>query len=430
MSMHSSQARADTGRHGREASSPTDWVTLEQQLCRTKTILQEILDHLQGVLRNLRAARAGFKTHARSGARPEKTGPKSGFRTTRTTAAGFGARAQESKTARPRPGHGRFERAAPGQETASGRAQDFSRRQTASAQGGNAGSFGQPRSGTAFGGFQAGDAGRKGSPYRTFTGGRTAGATAGTTAASGPDSAGGGGAAGHTQPGGPRAGFTGKTHTAGHFGAAGQAGQSFRAGQSTANGQGGASAQTGQTGQSARTGQSGFTGQSGQTGSTGQTGQTGYTGQSGQFGQSGQSGQTGGPYARTNAGQSRQREGFGQTSRPGQSRTSHSSNAYDTRRETGRPEGAARHRFSGERQERGRQAARHSGMNLKCAYDILCLDYPCTPVEIKDAYRGMARKFHPDLGGDEEVMKDVNLAYELAMRFCAGPRRSGASWSS
>ena len=392
MSMHSSQARADTGRHGREASSPTDWVALEQQLCRTKTILQEILDHLQGVLRNLRAARAGFKTHARSGARPEQAGPKSGFRTTRTTAAGFGARAQESKSARPRPGHGRFERAAPGQETASGRAQDFSRRQSASTQGGNAGGFGQPRSGTAFGGFQAGDAGRKGSPYRSFTGGRTAG-----TAGAGPESAGSGGTAGHTQPGGPRSGFAGKAHTAGNFGAAGQAGQFSRAGQSTASGQ---------------------------------AGQAGQAGQSGQAGHSGQSGQAGGPYGRTSAGQSRQREGFSQTSRPGQSRASHSSNAYDTRRETGRPEGAARHRFSGERQERGRQAARHSGMNLKCAYDILCLDYPCTPVEIKDAYRGMARKFHPDLGGDEEVMKDVNLAYELAMRFCAGPRRSGASWSS
>ena len=73
--------------------------------------------------------------------------------------------------------------------------------------------------------------------------------------------------------------------------------------------------------------------------------------------------------------------------------------------------------------------ARRSGMNLKCAYDILCLDYPCSVDEIKVAYRHMARLYHPDLGGDEEAMKDVNVAYELAMRFCAGPRRTSTAWA-
>ncbi|NDY56155.1 DnaJ domain-containing protein [Desulfovibrio sulfodismutans] len=387
--MHSSQARADSGRTRGGPASSTDWVALEKQLCHTKTILQEILDHLQGVLRNLRAARVGYKNFARSGTRSEKPGPKSGFRTTRTSPTGFGARPQDSKTARPRPGHTRFERTSPGQEATAGdatgqragRPQDFTREQGASAPGGNAGAFGQSR-----GGAQTGDAGRKGSPYRTFTGGRGPGATAGSTAGTGPDPAGSNGTAGRSQPGGPRFGFSGKSNTAGNFSATGQAGQSARTGPSAASGPAGASGQAGQAGA--------------------------------------------GPYGRTAAGQSRQREGFGQTSRPGQSRTSHSSNAYDTRRENVRPDGASRHRYNDERQERGRQAARNSGMNLKCAYDILCLDYPCTPVEIKNAYRGMARMFHPDLGGDEEVMKDVNLAYELAMRFCAGPRRSGASWSS
>lgn len=399
MSMHSSQARADSGRHRGDASSPTDWAALEKQLCRTKTILQEILDHLQGVLRNLRAARVGYKNFARSGTRTEKTGPKSAFRTTRTATAGFGARAQEAKSARPRAGYGRFERAAAGPDAGpdaapgasagptSGRCQDFTRDHAAS--GGKTGAFGQSRTGPAFAGAQAGDSSRKGSPYRTFAGGRapgaTPGATTGATPGAGPDPAGSGGAAGRSQPGGPRFGFAGKTNTAGNFGATGQTGQSARPGAFAASGQAGASGQTGQAGT--------------------------------------------GPYART-AGQSRQRETFSQSARPGQSRTSHSSNAYDTRREAGRSDGAARHRFNGERQERGRLAARNNGMNLKCAYDILCLDYPCSPVEIKNAYRDMARMFHPDLGGDEEVMKDVNLAYELAMRFCAGPRRSPASWSA
>jgi hypothetical protein len=362
MSLHS-QARADSGR-ARDAAPPTDWVALEQQLCRTKTILQEILDHLQGVLRNLRAARAGYKSHARGGAR-----------TARTASAGFGSRPQDQKTARPRPGHARFERAAPGPGSASGpssgQTRDFRAGQPGTGEGDGARTFGGQRTGTAFGGGQSGDSGRKGNPYRSFAGGRAAGNSAGTGSAS-------------------------------------------------------AAGSSGQPGQYARFGQSGATGASGQTGQTGSSARFGQTGASGQTGQSGASG----PYGRNASGQSRQRETFGQASRPGQSRTSHSSNAYDTRRETVRPDSASRHRFSGERQERGRQAARNTGMNLKCAYDILCLDYPCTPVEIKNAYRGMARMFHPDLGGDEEVMKDVNLAYELAMRFCAGPRRSGASWTA
>ncbi|MGD9609266.1 MAG: DnaJ domain-containing protein [Desulfovibrionaceae bacterium] len=86
-------------------------------------------------------------------------------------------------------------------------------------------------------------------------------------------------------------------------------------------------------------------------------------------------------------------------------------------------------RMDQERQHRAREVARKNGMNLKCAYDILCLDYPCSADEIKVAYRQMARLHHPDLGGDEEAMKDVNVAYEMAMRFCAGPRRASAAWA-
>lgn len=86
-------------------------------------------------------------------------------------------------------------------------------------------------------------------------------------------------------------------------------------------------------------------------------------------------------------------------------------------------------RMDHERQSRAREIARRGGMNLKCAYDILCLDYPCSVDEIKVAYRHMARLYHPDLGGDEEAMKDVNVAYELAMRFCAGPRRTSTAWA-
>ena len=85
-------------------------------------------------------------------------------------------------------------------------------------------------------------------------------------------------------------------------------------------------------------------------------------------------------------------------------------------------------RQDNERQHRARETARKNGMNLKCAYDILCINYPCTVDEIKNAYRSMARLHHPDLGGDEEAMKDVNVAYELAMRFSAG-RRTATAWA-
>ncbi len=354
MPMHS-QARSDTGRARFASSSTTDWAALEQQLSRTKTILQEILEHLQGVLRNLRSARAGQKNWARGATRTEKPG----FRSGRPGAAGFGHRAQEAKGTRQRPCYARYERTASGTAggtggaSATGRPFEFRREQSScggqSGAAGPSGQSGQKRRSTVFGQARDG-AGQKtstGSPYRANFGSRAAGG-------------------------------------------------------SEASASGGTSAHSGPFASSERS-------------------QTGTASKNTQAGQAGAQG-------RSSFGQSRQRETFGQTSRPGQTRAFQGSNAYDTRRETIRPE-TGRHRYSGERQERGRQNARASGMNLKCAYDILCLDYPCTAGEIKNAYRGMARMFHPDLGGDEEVMKDINLAYELAMRFCAGPRRSGTSWA-
>jgi hypothetical protein len=115
MPMHS-QARSDPGGAGFASSSTTDWAALEQQLTRTKTILQEILEHLQGVLRNLRAARAGQKSWARGATRAEKPG----FRPGRPGTAGFGHRAQEAKGTRQRPGYARFERTASGTANGTG----------------------------------------------------------------------------------------------------------------------------------------------------------------------------------------------------------------------------------------------------------------------------------------------------------------------
>ena len=49
-------------------------------------------------------------------------------------------------------------------------------------------------------------------------------------------------------------------------------------------------------------------------------------------------------------------------------------------------------------------------MNL---YDQLGLDVNCTFDEIKQQYRVLAQKHHPDKGGDVEVFKKIKLAYEV-----------------
>jgi hypothetical protein len=43
-----------------------------------------------------------------------------------------------------------------------------------------------------------------------------------------------------------------------------------------------------------------------------------------------------------------------------------------------------------------------------------------TVAEIKSAYRRLARENHPDLGGDTEVMQEINRQYEAALKACNG----------
>jgi hypothetical protein len=49
---------------------------------------------------------------------------------------------------------------------------------------------------------------------------------------------------------------------------------------------------------------------------------------------------------------------------------------------------------------------------LKQHYQTLGLTINATIDEVKKQYRKLAQKFHPDLGGDAEKMKSINLAYE------------------
>jgi len=50
-------------------------------------------------------------------------------------------------------------------------------------------------------------------------------------------------------------------------------------------------------------------------------------------------------------------------------------------------------------------------------YKVLGLDKTASPAEIKKAYRGLAKKYHPDTSGDDKSAADkfaeISTAYEL-----------------
>ena len=49
-----------------------------------------------------------------------------------------------------------------------------------------------------------------------------------------------------------------------------------------------------------------------------------------------------------------------------------------------------------------------------------------TVAEIKAEYKKLAREHHPDLGGDLEVMKDLNNQYEQALKAVDGQKSTGS----
>ncbi len=52
------------------------------------------------------------------------------------------------------------------------------------------------------------------------------------------------------------------------------------------------------------------------------------------------------------------------------------------------------------------------------ARKILKLPKKTTRKEIIENYRKLVKKYHPDCGGNEELIKKLNFAYELLMEYC------------
>jgi len=52
------------------------------------------------------------------------------------------------------------------------------------------------------------------------------------------------------------------------------------------------------------------------------------------------------------------------------------------------------------------------------ARKILKLPKKTTRKEIIENYRKLAKEYHPDRGGSEELIKKLNYAYEILMEYC------------
>jgi len=56
-------------------------------------------------------------------------------------------------------------------------------------------------------------------------------------------------------------------------------------------------------------------------------------------------------------------------------------------------------------------------VEMQKALDTLALPRLITREDVKNQYRFLAKKNHPDLGGDAEKMEQINAAYQLLIQY-------------
>jgi len=56
-------------------------------------------------------------------------------------------------------------------------------------------------------------------------------------------------------------------------------------------------------------------------------------------------------------------------------------------------------------------------VEMQKALDTLALPRLITREDVKNQYRFLAKKNHPDLGGDAEMMEEINAAYQLLIQY-------------
>lgn len=54
---------------------------------------------------------------------------------------------------------------------------------------------------------------------------------------------------------------------------------------------------------------------------------------------------------------------------------------------------------------------------IDTALEVLALPQMISQKEIKNQYHFLAKKYHPDMGGDSERMEELNRAYRLLMNY-------------
>lgn len=367
--MQSRQESATQYRNRATGYSDADWGALEKRLSDTRDLLRDILSHLRRVLDNLKTAGSHYQSTGRAWRKADSAAD--GYRRQwghRQEGPAAGARNAQGTT-----GSSRFQSSASQSKTSSGAA------------GSSAGS--SARQTTFTGSSKAAGQSATGGAYKsTFD--RQAGA-------------------GFSWSSRPKTGAS--ASSAGSSGAGTSAGAGAGKGTGTGAGTGSSQQRATWTGAQGASGARGTKPGSSGTGSTGSAGGSAWNaGASGAAG-AGRTGDAGSKERARQAGAQNERQ--------------------EHRHRTTGPGGGSS--YQDYKQRSHKSPLGHGRMTLTQACALLSITYPCSADDIRAAYRKQARRHHPDLGGDEEMMKSINQAYELALSWCSPLRgKTTATWAA